>query len=172
MSTRHSLLAGAAGVALAGCMIAGCAMPIDRSLGAFTGDFMFTKETTSATIGVSYKEQYRTHEAYVLSLSYSNPRDWDALVLRADLISYGRIPEAGGSATYVGFGLGLASWTADSPTGHASDFWLRIPIGMQRRFLMDNGEVFLELAPQLGLDGYFDYSTITFGGGVRWKIGY
>ena len=165
MNVKHLSVFAAA--VSAGAIVAGCTMPVDRSIGPIVGDFNGSHQ--SASVGVSYKEQYSVHDAFSLSLGYANPRDYDALVFQADLVSFGRIPEASQTTMYVGLGMGLATWTADSPTSHDIDFWLRVPIGVLRRFALDNGEVFFELAPTLGLNHYD--SVIGFGGGVRWKIG-
>ena len=166
MSTR--------GILSLGCLVAvaaifgGCRIPIDRSVGPVIGDF--SGRTGSASVGVSYQEQYTVHDAFSLSLGYANPWDHDAVAFQADLTSFGRIPEASQTTLYVGLGLGMASWTADSPTEHDVDCWLRAPLGVTRRFALDNGELFLEAALTLGLDTY-EAPLIRYVGGVRWKIG-
>ena len=154
-------------VVTAGALAGGCVRPIDSSLGVAIGDFNARYNSMSGA--VSYKQQYGVHEAFVVSAGYANPWDWDATTVQADLISFGRIPEGGESVVYVGFGLGLAMWTADSPTGHDVDFWLRVPLGVQRRTSADNGEFFFEGALALGLDHY-EPPFITFGFGLRRTI--
>ncbi len=151
----------------AGAFAAGCTRPIDSSLGVVVGDF--SVDYGSAAVAASYKQQYTIHEAFVVSAGYANPWDWDATTLQADFISFGRIPEASESVVYVGFGLGLAVWGEDSPTGHDVDFWLRVPIGVLRRSSEDNGEFFIEAAVALGLDNY-TAPFITYGVGLRRTI--
>ena len=165
-----SFAALAAAVALSGLGAAGCSGSIDRAVGVIAGDF--NGRHGSATAGASYKDQFATHQAVDLTLAYANPDDFDAIVLHADFVTFGRIPEAGGTTAYVGFGLGMAMWTDDSPTERDMDFWLRAPTGFARRFWSDTGEVFFEAALQLGFDSYSDDCPfIVYGGGVRWKVG-
>ncbi len=170
MNARRSLSSAAlvAAVAVAGLWAGACVPPLDQTLGVVIGDF--SARHSSMTAGVTYKQQYSVRDAFAVSLAYSNPGDWDALALRADVMSFGRIPEANSSTVYAGFGLGVARWTADSPTGNDFDWWIRLLVGVNRRFYADNGEVFIELAPEFAFDARFP-STIGFTGGVRFKIG-
>lgn len=151
----------------AGAFAGGCVRPIDKSLGVAIGDFNVPQNSMAAS--VTYKQQYDVHEAFVVSAGYANPWDWDAATLQADLISFGRIPEASESVVYVGFGLGLAMWTADSPEDRDVDVWLRVPLGVLRRSSADNGEVFVEGALALGLDNYSP-PFITYSIGLRRTI--
>ncbi len=169
MNARRSLSSAAqvAAVAVAGLWTGACIPPPDQTLGLVLGDF--STKYSSATVGVSYKQQYSVRDAFALSFAYSNPGDWDALALRADVMSFGRIPEASQSTVYAGLGLGMATWTADSPTGQPFDVWIRLLVGVNRRFFADNGEVFIEVAPEFWLPPFPSTIGLTFG--LRYKIG-
>ncbi len=169
MNARRSLSFAAliAAVAVAGLWAGACAPPPDQTLGMVVGDF--SAKHSSMTAGVTYKQQYSVRDAFAVSLAYSNPRDWDAVALRVDVMSFGRIPEANQSTVYAGFGLGMATWTADSPTGQQVDLWLRLLVGVNRRFFADNGEVFVEVAPEFWGDPFPSTIALTFG--LRYKIG-
>lgn len=169
MNARRSLSSAAlvAAVAVAGLWTGACVSPLDQTIGVVGGDF--NTQYSSMTAGVTYKQMYSVRDAFAVSLAYSNPRDFDALALRADVMSFGRIPEASQSTVYAGFGLGMATWTADSPTGQPVDLWIRLLVGVNRRFFADNGEVFIEVAPEFWFEPF--PSTIAFTVGLRYKIG-